>query len=666
MDFLNKIELFSRTGENSFVFNLFDLLLCGVIVLVSLRGWRGLPRAISRRSQLFLLLAFCSLGGAFAVSAAFAGGFLFFRTRLPQVPFDLLSHTLQALGWLLLAASVSQRPTSRHGKTGASRSRSSLACLLAAPLLLRLTGEPSQLLHGAAVTVLDLANLCLLGVVLVLSYRRPMDGKNLATVALAFIFMAGLLHLGVRVARDPGHSVVLWNLEQFLTTLSLFVFALAIGETSRELFDKVFVRLQIAFILLASVMILVVVQTEKTEYLASIRGRSEQLGEFVRAHVDYFRERQESLPALITQEDFLQRVTLGFGNLPELKIVRIFADGQVATFEIAENGGIRHRVETLSSPRVRTELDPDEYFLMNTLPLRRAGAGQVEFYGVREFLDRHVRKRILLIFSLFTGMVILSTLMIGMVVGGASATIRQQARAIEATQRQLMQASKMAAIGELAAGVAHEINNPATTILTRASFLLSEDSPNLSRSSGEDLKAIVTQGQRIAQITRGLLMFSRPQSLEIEAVPIDRVLETSLREVEQPITVQHISVIKNVEPHLLRVLADEDSLARALENLFRNAVDAMPQGGTLEIRAARDGPSGAQLRLEISDSGVGIEPGNLARIFDPFFTTKEVGKGTGLGLSIVHRIIKEHQGTIAVESRPGAGTKFVIILPMEP
>lgn len=664
MEILGKFELFSRTAENRFIFNLFDLLLCGVIVLVIYRGWQAQQKLASRRHQVFLFLAFFTLGASFALGAVRAGAFLFAQKRLPEAPFDLLTHMLHTSAWLMLAASALHRPTrGQQGPVSFQSGRSSPVVLLA-PLGILLAG-PASPLHARATAALDWTDLLLLAVMLILFYRRPLGGRDLATGALAFLFIGALLHLGSSWQPETEGSVILWNLEQFTWSLCLFTFALAIGETSRNLFDKVFVRLQIAFILLASVMILVIVQTEKTEYLASIRGRSGQLAEFVRAHVDYFQGRQEPLPAILDQEDFRQRVTLGFANLPELKIVRISTGGQVATFEIAENGGIHRSLEPLPSIADRTELDPDEYFQMNALPFKTGGPGQVEFYGMREFLYQHVRKRIILIFSLFTGMVILSTLMIGMVVGGASTTIREQAQEIEETQRQLMQASKMAAIGELAAGVAHEINNPATTILTRASFLLSDDSARLSDSSGEDLKAIVSQGQRIAQITRGLLMFSRPQALEIEPVSIDRVLETSLREVKQAVAAQGISLSRNLEPHLPRVLADQDSLARALENLFRNAMDAMPQGGRLEIRAALNGPSEGQLRLEISDTGTGIESENLTRIFDPFFTTKEAGKGTGLGLSIVHRTIKEHHGSISVESRPGAGTKFVIVLPTE-
>ncbi len=539
----------------------------------------------------------------------------------------------------------------------------SVRLLLVAPLWLQATSPVPQLALKAT-GVLDLVNVLLAALTLVLFYRHPLGGRNLATGALAALFLAALFHLSSSRASDPGASVVFWNLEQFALSLALFTFALAIGETSEDLFNKVFVRLQIAFILLASLMILAITQTEKTEYLASLRSRSNQLAEFVRAHVDYFRRQNRLLPQVVEREDFLQRLTLGFGNLPELKIVRISSDGQVARFEIADNGAIQRSIETRLPGDSLLPPDPDEYFVIHALPLTAAGPGKVEFYGTQEFLLRHSRKRILLIFSLFTGMVALSTLMIGLVARGASATIRNQAREIEETQRQLLHASKLAAIGQLAAGVAHEINNPATTILSRTSFLLSQN-PRYSESDREDLETVVTQAQRIAQITRGLLLFSRPQVIQIQPVSLERVIEGSLYTVKDALAVNHIAVEKNFPAELPRVLADEDNLTRALQNILRNAIDAMPRGGVLEIRAARQDSGSSGLRLTISDTGVGIEGENLARIFDPFFTTKEVGKGTGLGLSIVHGIIKEHHGTISVESRPGVGTTFTIVIPTE-
>ncbi len=665
MELFAKLELFSRTIENRFVFNLFDLLLCGVILLVILRGRRSPTGSTSARIDPFLWLAFFLLGASFGFQAFYAGAFLFFERRFPELRFDVLAHALQASAWLSLAASAYQRP-----KRGQTENTSSPACRRLSALFLmmpfaRPLGTGLSWLSPRTDAILDLTTLLILGWVLFLFHRRPLGKGNLATAGVGFLFLAAVLHFGFFLATGAERSVVLWNFEQFSWSLALFTFAFAIGETSQDLFDRVFVRLQIAFILLASVMILVITQTEKTEYLAGIRGRSDQLAQFVRAHVDYFSRRNQGLSAAVEQEDLLRGLTLGFANLPELKLVRISAGRQLATFEIVEDGAIHHRVEATTFDRTDPTLDPDDYFLIHAVPLKGAVAGQVEFFGARQFLNRSTRKRIVVIFSLFTGMVTLSTLMIGLVVRSAGLKIQRQAREIKEQQQQLLQASKLAALGELAAGVAHEVNNPATTILSRASFLLSDHDGRPS-DEREDLSAIVSQAQRIAQITRNLLVFSRPQALDIRAVSATRILAGGLHPLNQLLRERRIAVEEQAPPDVPAVLADEPSLVRALENIFRNAIDAMPEGGTITIRAAKDeGSRGTRVILEISDTGIGIEPDKLARIFDPFFTTKEVGKGTGLGLSIVHGIIKEHGGSIRVESQLGAGTKFVIALPAE-
>lgn len=670
------IELFTRTFENRFVFNLFDLLLCGVIALVVVRCWRLQTKLLLVSDQCFLFLGFFALGASFFLGAVRDGAFLFFRARLPEAPFDLLVHTLWACAWLLLTASAFKRPARNEDEEGRAKSPPPLPffllvplwflllVLLFAPLFFHLTGSLTAL-YPKANGVLDSMNVAVLAIALRLFCSRPLGGRNLATSALAFLLFASMLHLGSYVARESHVSLVFWNLEQFTWSFSLFLFALAFGETSPDLFDKVFVRLQIAFILLASVMILVMTQTEKSEYLANLRDRSYQLADFVRADTDYFRRLHKSLWEISEREDFLQRAIFSFGNLPELKLVRVVADGQVGTFEIAPSGEIKKNLTVLSTDSSSARLDSEEYFLIHSLPLAQTAAGGVEFYGTREFLDQHIRKRIILIFTLFTGMVALSTVMIGFVVHGASVTIRKQSSEILEAQRQLLQASKLAAVGELAAGVAHEINNPATTILSRASYLLSEEETNGGRENREDLKAIIAQAQRIAHITSGLLRFSSPQALRLIPVPVGRIIESSLRFVEEPLHSNAILVKKEVQAGLPRVLADEESLCRAFENLFRNAIDAMPNGGMLRVRATREPPPGARVMVEIADTGVAIEKDNLSRVFDPFFTTKEVGKGTGLGLSIVHGILKSHQGTIQVESQPGQGTKFAIALQSE-
>jgi signal transduction histidine kinase len=255
--------------------------------------------------------------------------------------------------------------------------------------------------------------------------------------------------------------------------------------------------------------------------------------------------------------------------------------------------------------------------------------------------------------------------MIGLVVRGASAKIRGQAREIEKAQKQLCQSSKLAAVGKLAAGVAHEINNPATTILSLSSFWVSQNGGKPVAVDQEDMKEMMAQAQRIARITNSLLEFSRPQILEMKPVPIDRVIDLSLRLVDDLLTANRISVRKNLPREMMQVQGDEDSLVRALENLYRNAIDAMPEGGVLSLDVFWEDQMRKTIRLEIADTGPGIQKEHIDRVFDPFFTTKEIGKGTGLGLSIVHGIIQEHQGTITIESQPGCGTKFAIVLPIE-
>ncbi|HXG94649.1 MAG TPA: ATP-binding protein [Blastocatellia bacterium] len=669
MEYLGEVELFSRTFDNRFVFNLFDLLLCGVIVLVILRSWRARTVDSISRDRLYLLLAFVCLGASFACGAIFAGAYFFFRVSFSESTFNLIIHAFWASAWLMLVASAYERPAINHDSEISRKNRSlplRLLAILWLIIAMLLVAPARQIieLYSIAGFALDVLNLLLVSFALVSFYLHPLGKRNFARSALIILFAAASLHLVSYSETSLRVSTIIWNLEQFTWSLALFTFALAIGEIGRDLFDRVFVALQVTFILLASVMILVITQTEKTEYLTSIRASSNRLAEFVRANADYLGHRGETLPQVIARKNFLQRALSSFGHIPELRMVRIAAAGDAATFEIADDGEINQRLEELSATNGLSQVAAEKYFLINNVSLDDAGLGEIEFYGTREILDRHIRKRIITIFSIFTGMVALSTFMIGFVVRGASVIIRKQEREIERANHQLMQASKLAAIGQLAAGVAHEINNPATTILSRASFLLSDGEENISASGREDLEAVVAQSERIARITNNLLMFSRPQVRNLKPVAIDRVVESSFAPVRETIKAHGVSLEIEAEAALPRVCADEQALMRALENLYRNAIDAMPGGGMLRVRAAHDEQS-RFVRLEISDTGIGIEKENLARIFDPFFTTKEVGKGTGLGLSIAHGIIREHQGTIVVESVPGKGTTFTITLPTE-
>jgi signal transduction histidine kinase len=659
MEPLEKLQLFSRTFENRFIFNLFDVLLCGIIVLVILRAWRAQTKTIPVRNQLLLLLAFSSLGASFATKALSSGAFIFFRYHLPVASFESVFHVFQASAWLLLVASAYPSPRVRQSRAP-MRHLSVFFLLVSLFALLVLFGWLGSL-TPKLLMFLDLANMILIAFTLVHVYRSPLGGRRYAAGALALVFVAASFHFVSSLNWGDKPSLIFWNLEQFSWSFSLFTCALAIGETSRDLSDRVFVRLQITFILLASLMLLVITQSEKADYFASIRGRSDQLAEFMRQDVDRLRQQNEPLSAIATREEFAKAIR-EYDNLPELKIVRMSADNQIVTLQIGDNGEVSPP-NSLVSASLR--IDPEEYFLINALPLKTTSSVEVAFYGSREVLDQHIRRQIVLIFSLFTATVALSTLMIGLVVRGASAKIRGQAREIEKAQQQIYQSSKLAAVGKLAAGVAHEINNPATTILSLSSFWLSQNGGQPIAVDAEDLREVMTQAQRIARITTSLLEFSHPQILEMKPVPLEHIISLSLRLVDDLLTANRVSVQKNLPREKIRVRADEDSLVRALENLYRNAIDAMPGGGVLTLGVFWEDQTRERIRLEIADTGLGIQKDHIDRVFDPFFTTKEVGKGTGLGLSIVHGIIKEHQGTITIESQVGQGTRFVIALPTE-
>jgi two-component system NtrC family sensor kinase len=236
--------------------------------------------------------------------------------------------------------------------------------------------------------------------------------------------------------------------------------------------------------------------------------------------------------------------------------------------------------------------------------------------------------------------------------------VEERTRELEETQAQLVQSEKLASIGQLAAGVAHEINNPLGVILGFSQVImkrLPEDDP-----LRKPLSSIEREGLRCKKIIQGLLDFSRRSPQTLQPVNLNDVVEAACALSEYQISLDNIDTIKGYAPNLPKILADANQLQQVFTNLVINAYHAMPQGGTLRIvtRGAGD-----KVQAIISDTGVGIPPENLKSIFDPFFTTKEVGKGTGLGLSISHGIIKSHGGDIKVDSQMEVGTTFIVTLP---
>ena len=232
----------------------------------------------------------------------------------------------------------------------------------------------------------------------------------------------------------------------------------------------------------------------------------------------------------------------------------------------------------------------------------------------------------------------------------------------EESENQLIKSEKQAVIGKLAAGLAHEINNPLTPVLTFTHLLLARK--DLPDDVKKDLTTIADQTQRVRGIVKGLLDFSRQQRLNRDMVAPEKLLNTVVNLMENQALVKGVTLTCRTDGILPETRLDRDQIQVVLVNMVINALDATPSGGQVSLFAksrARDGEPG--ISIDIRDSGEGIAPEHLDMLFDPFFSTKPVGKGTGLGLSISFGIIQRHGGFIDVNSTPGEGACFTIWLP---
>jgi two-component system NtrC family sensor kinase len=236
--------------------------------------------------------------------------------------------------------------------------------------------------------------------------------------------------------------------------------------------------------------------------------------------------------------------------------------------------------------------------------------------------------------------------------------VQERTRELRAAQDQLIQSEKLATIGELAAGVAHEINNPIGVILGFAQVMLKRIQEN--DPMHRPLSIIKREGVRCKDIVQDLLDFARQNKPTPRRLNVNEVIEAAAKLMAHQANSDMVTVIPSYAPDLPDVVADENQLQQVFFNIILNAYQAMPEGGELRITSCvQDG----EVQAIFSDSGMGIPPENIRHIFDPFFTTKEVGEGTGLGLSVSYGIVKQHGGTIEVQSENGTGATFVVKLP---
>jgi len=238
--------------------------------------------------------------------------------------------------------------------------------------------------------------------------------------------------------------------------------------------------------------------------------------------------------------------------------------------------------------------------------------------------------------------------------------VKQRTEELAAIQARVAQSDRLASLGKLSAGVAHEINNPLGAIMTLTALTLEDfkqEDPNR-----ENLEEVIRQTERCRDIVRGLLEFARQSEVFMEPADLNKILLDTLALVERQSMFFNINVVKDWDPELPPVMADRSQLQQVFTNILMNAVQAMEERGTVTI-VTRHLRAERIVEVRITDTGCGIPEDKIGRIFDPFFTTKASGQGTGLGLSIAYGIVTSHGGNITAQSEAGQGSTFIIRLP---
>ncbi len=658
--------MISFTVENVFILAVFQLLvsgliLCGTGAVLSLQR-----ESVVRKISILVGIAFSfySLHLLLKASLYYHNLDLLAPTALP-VRWDLLGHALEtlalvSLGLAYLPHLVSARPRDWWPWS-----------LLAAALVFVVVSPHAAHEHWPGRVTGSILGPAVNGVFLIavgaLHLRRKGRKALFSVAPLPILSAAQFFEAAARAPRSPEW---LWAAGQAGMLLGLGLFALVVDARSRNLQVRFFLRLNLTFVALAGLLILIVTETERREYLRFAETHAEELAEFLRGHVIYLHSRGRQPAEILSSPEIIHKVTSDLGRPNDLHRVRVHFRGWQMEMALASDWTVSHEVfpEGSRLPPARE----DERGRVSTLaPVFVVSGGEtlgrIEFDQGLRSINLQVARQMRIIFITFTIAVFGAAALFGFTAHQANRTIQGQFAELERTHAQLAHAARLSSVGQLAGGVAHEINNPAGIILTTSDYLLRESANSgLPESVREDLEAIRRQARRISNVVNELLTFSRPTVLNKRVTDMNAVLQESLGLVSPRFRNQHVEVAHQLAPDLPRITADPGRLEQVFVNLLNNAADAMPHGGKLTVETAAGRRNGRkELVVTIRDTGVGIPEHHLKSIFDPFFTTKSKGEGTGLGLSITYGIARDHGGQIEVESQVDHGSVFRVRLPAD-
>lgn len=652
-------QVSSRTAETLLILSLFHLLLAGLTLLVLLHQRRSRDLPDGCRPEPLLCTGFGLLAFHFALLTFYFGESFFSRRDLQLQDPERLLHGILVGAVLLIAAAYHERATGERPRW-LWWSLSMLATVVTIDVIMDVR-LPVGDQHSIFMLLSDAMGAAALVSAMVHVGRAKWEARRVRLMALGAL---GLVLAGHGLPQLlPLHGgIVAWNADEHLLSLALFGFAWAAGERSRKLLDRVFVRLNLTFVVLASLIMLSTAAMEKYQYFKLTEERSTDLAEFLRGHVVYYGGQGEDLQQIFAHPEVIKRVVVEFGILPELRNVEVAYRGERAQFSWHPTGDISQTIGPAAAPRAGAA-GRNQFRIIR---LGIGGGGEVEFTGSTDLVNERIGNYIIFIYACFTLVLLMATAVIGMIVSDTDRQLKRQYAELQEAQQQLAQSAKLASIGELAGGMAHEINNPITGILSLASHMSrGMSAERFTARERKNLQVIATQAERIANLVKALLSFSRQTRLHLSRVDVRELTDTALDLVQFRLREADIRIVREIEPGLRPITGDASRLTEVLVNLLSNSIDALEGAGTLTVRAARDPENANSVRIEVEDSGPGIPAEELSRIFDPFYTTKAPGKGTGLGLSISHGIVKDHGGQIWAHSTPGEGTTLSISLPQE-